>query len=83
MINYTQDTRTATADITTAKLIINITISMQWARYMRCDFKKYYLGTILIWYKYIKIPIDIIPMEIIQEYILTHLAYNSYVYCEI
>ena len=48
MINYTVDVSTPTADITTAKLIINSTIPILGESYMCCTIKNYYLGTILI-----------------------------------
>ena len=72
-----------TADITTAKLVINSTISKPGARYMCCDIKTFYLVTPLLVYDYIKLPIDILPEEIILEYNLVNLAHNGYVYCEI
>ena len=45
--------------------------------------KNFYLGTTLIWYECIKIPIDILPEEIIMEYNLMNTAYNGYIYCVI
>ena len=72
-----------TADITTAKLVINSTISKPVARYMYCDIKTFYLVTPLLVYDYIKLPIDILPEEIILEYNLVNLSHNGYVYCEI
>ena len=83
LINYPGDVSTPTADITTAKLLINSTISTPGARYMCCDVKNFYLGTPLTRYEYIKIPLHIIPDEIIQEYNLNEIADNGYIYCEI
>ena len=37
----------------------------------------------MIWYGYVKLPIDILPEEIILEYNLIILANNEYVYYEI
>ena len=54
LIDYAGYVRTPTADITTAKIIINSTISTSGARYMCCDIKNFDLGTTLIRYEYIK-----------------------------
>ena len=48
LINYTGYFSTLTADTTAAKLIINSTNLTPGERYMCCDIKNYYLGTILI-----------------------------------
>ena len=45
--------------------------------------KNLYLGTALIQYEYIKIPIDILPEEIIMEYNLINISHRKYIYCEI
>ena len=48
LIDYVVDVSTPTADINTANLVINGTISTPGARYMCCDIKNFYLGTPLI-----------------------------------
>ena len=83
LICYSGYVRTPTADIITSNIIINSNIPMSGARYMFCDIKNFFLGILLIRYEYIKIPIDVIPEEIILEYNLMSLAHNGYVYCEI
>ena len=83
LIDYAGDVSTPTTEITTAKLITNIAIYTPGARYMCCNIKKFYLGTTFIWYEYIKIPIDILPEEIIDEYNLRNIARNGYIYYEI
>ena len=50
---------------------------------MCCDVKNFYLGTPMSRYEYIKIPISIIPEEIIAEYNLRSIAHNGFVYWEI
>ena len=37
----------------------------------------------MVRYEHIKIPIDILPEEIIMEYNVMNLAHNGYIYCEI
>ena len=78
LIVYTGDLNTPTSDVTTAKLIIDSTISTTGERYMCCNKKNFYLVTPLSRYKYIKIPIDILPEYIIMEYNLINLSCNGY-----
>jgi len=44
-VNYPGEVRTKTSDLTTAKILINSTISTPGARYMCLDIKDFYLGT--------------------------------------
>jgi hypothetical protein len=74
---------TPTADTTTAKLVINSTISTPNARYMCGDIKNFYLGTPMARYKYMRLPITIIPQEIIDEYNLLDIVHNGFIYMEI
>ena len=50
---------------------------------MCCDIKNFYLGKPLSRHKYINIPIDIIPEDIIMEYNIMNIARNGYILCEI
>jgi hypothetical protein len=50
---------------------------------MMMDNKNYYLGTPLPTYEYIRLPISILPDEIIKKYHLTRLAVEGWVYLEI
>ena len=79
LIVYVGDFITPTVDITAAKLIINSTISAPGAIYMCCIIKNFYLGTPLIRYEYIKIPIDILSEKISMEYNRMNLAHNGYI----
>ena len=79
---YTEDVSTLTVDITTSKIVVNSNMYTPGARYMCYDINNSYLGTPLIRYEYIKIPIDILPEEIILEYNLMNLSHNEYVYFE-
>ena len=47
------------------------------------DVKNFYLGTPMDRPEYIKIPIMLIPQEIIDEYKLTKLVHKEYVYVRI
>jgi hypothetical protein len=66
-LNYSGDTATSTADITTFKMYI----------------KKYYLGTPLPTYEYTRLPLTILPLDIIEKYDLKRLAVNGWVHLEI
>jgi hypothetical protein len=77
------DTETSTAGITTFKILINSTLSTQEAKMMMMDIKNYYLGNPFPTYEYMRLPISIIPLDIIEKYDLTRLAVNGWVYLEI
>jgi hypothetical protein len=75
---------TPTAKLTTAKCVLNSTISTPNARFMVADIKYFYLNTPLEPYKYMRLPLAMIPDKIIQQYQLRQLATpNGWVYIEI
>ena len=82
-IDYPFDVRTKTADLTTAKILINSTISTPGARFMCIDIKDFYLNNPMERYEYMRIPISQIPDKIIELYNLTPLIYKDAVYVEI
>ena len=82
-INYPFDVRTKTADLTTAKIIINSTISTPGARFMGIGIKDFYLNNPMSRFEYMRIPIHQIPQKIIEQYNLTPLIHNGAVYVEI
>jgi hypothetical protein len=57
-----------TANLTTTKLLINLTISMPGAIFLGMDLANFYLNTPLPNYKYMHLGLDIIP----EEKILAH-----------
>jgi hypothetical protein len=77
------ETATSTADITTFKILINSILSTKYVKMMMMDIKNYYLGTPLATYEYMRLPISILPDEIIEKYHLTNLAVDGWVYLEI
>ena len=83
LINYPGDVSTPTSDTTTAKLVINSTISTKGAKYMCLDIHNFYLGTPMERYEYMKMPLALIPQEIIDEYDLNKLVHNGHIYIEI
>jgi hypothetical protein len=82
-LNYSGDVTTSTADITTFKILINSTLSTEEAAMMIMDIKKYYLGTPLPRFEYMKMLLSRFPEEVIQKYNLNTLAVDGWVYIEI
>jgi hypothetical protein len=83
ILDYSDDTEMSTADITTFKILVNSTLSTKDTKMIMMDIKNYYLGTPLPTYEYMRLPISILPLAIIEKYKLTHLAVNGWVYLEI
>ena len=83
LINYPRDVSTPTADTTTAKIVINSTISTPKTKYLVGDVKNFYLGTTMTQYEYLRLSITIIPQEIIEQFNILTLVCNGYVYIEI
>ena len=50
---------------------------------MTADVKDFYLNTPMPTYEYMRLPIQVIPDEIISQYNLLPLVNNGYVYMEI
>jgi hypothetical protein len=67
-LDYNGETATSTADITTFKILINSTLSTKDAKMMMMYINNYYLCTPLPNYEYIRLPIFILPEEIIEKY---------------
>jgi hypothetical protein len=83
LIDYPSAVSAKTADLTTTKLLFNSVISTPHVKFMSIDIKNLKLGTPLKCYEYMRLPIHLIPEEIIQEYNLSPLVYREYVYIEI
>jgi hypothetical protein len=83
LIDYPGDVSTKTAGLTTAKVLFNSVISTPNAKFMGIDLKNFYLNTPLDRYEYMKMPIALIPQEIIEEYNLQPLVHQGFVYIEI
>jgi hypothetical protein len=67
-IGYPDNKSTPTANLTTAKLLINLTISMPGAIFLGINLANFYLNTPLPNYEYMRLCLDIIPEEIILAY---------------
>jgi hypothetical protein len=82
-LDYTGKVVTSTADITTFKILINSTLSTEDVEMMVMDIKKYYVGTPLPRYEYMRLHLSIIPDEIITKYNLRAILVGGWVYLEI
>ena len=82
-LNYPFDISTRTAGLSTAKILFNSVVSTPNAKFCTMDIKDFYLNTPMEQYKYMCIPIDIIPDDIFEFYKLVELAHNGSVTVEI
>ena len=84
LVIYNGEVSTPTADLTTAKILFNSVLSTTEAKFLGLDVKDFYLNTIMTEFEYIKIPIKLIPQEIIDQYGLLELvASDGCVYIEV
>jgi hypothetical protein len=83
LIQYHGDVSTRSADLTTSKCIWNSTVSTEGATYMCLDVKIVYLGTPMESFEYMRIPIKLIPQEIIDQYNLLPLVSDGHVFIEV
>jgi hypothetical protein len=83
ILDYSGDVATSMANITTFKILINSTLSTEDAAMMMMDIKKYYMGTPLPRFEYMKMLLSRFPEEIVQKYNLNALAVAGWVYIEI
>jgi hypothetical protein len=79
-LDYSVDVATSTAEITTFKILINITLSTKDTAMMMMDIKNYYLGTPLPRYEYMRMLLSRFPEEIVEKYNLQALAVDGWVY---
>ena len=83
LIDYPGNLSMKVADMTTFKILMNSTLSTPGAHWLGLDVKNYYLGTPMDNYKYMFIPTNSIPQEIIAHYKLRDIVHNGKVYMEI
>ena len=83
MIVYLDDKSQPTSDIVTAKLLLNSVVSTPGAKFLGLDIKNMYLHSGLPDPEYMRIPQELIPDEIIQQYNLQDYFHNGYLYCKI
>jgi hypothetical protein len=67
-INCPDDCGTPTADLLTVKLLLNSIVSTANAKFMTLDIKDFYLNTPLKRCEYLRLKLDDVPADIIEEY---------------
>jgi hypothetical protein len=70
-IAYDGDKSTPTANLVTAKLLVNSTISTTKAQFYVMDLANFYLDTPMPYPEYMRLRLDLIPEEIIAKYDLS------------
>jgi hypothetical protein len=86
LVNYNGETYTPTADLTTAKLLLNSVVSTPSATFFCLDLSNFYLITPFAnpsQYEYLYIPTWAIPDDIMTEYNLRPLIKNDRILAEI
>ena len=82
-IAYHGDTGTKTGSIEVVKGVLNSVCSRPKGKFLTADIDNYYLNTPLDRPEYVRIKIDVIPQEFIDEYNLMAYVHNGWVYFEI
>jgi hypothetical protein len=83
LIKYDRDISTKSADLTTSKCLWKSVISTTGAKYMCLDVKNFYPGTPMEHFEYVRIPMKLIPLEIITHYALLPLVSDGHIYIEV
>jgi hypothetical protein len=79
LIHYPGDVSMRMAELETLKILLNSVISTRDATFISVDIKNFYLNTPLERPEYVRIPLKLIPKEIIHEYKLAALVKNDHV----
>ena len=82
-ICYPGNIGTPTGSIELAKLTINSVLSCRNAHFVYVYAKKFYLQTSMDWLEYVYKKLSEITQEFIQEYNLTQLVQNGWIYFQI
>ena len=72
-----------TADLITTKIIFNSVLSTKDENFIFVDISNFYLKNLMDRYEFMKLPLDIIPEEIIQQYNHQNLAHKGFVCMQI
>lgn len=83
LTDFPCDVRTKTANLTTAKILLNSVISTLKAKIMEIHLKNFCLKTPLDHHEYMRLNINIIPNKSINQYNLCLLIHNNYVNIEV
>jgi hypothetical protein len=79
LIDYPGDVSTTTAEMETTKILFNSVVSTKNTKFCSMDVTNFYLNTPLDRPEYVKIPVNLIPQEIVEEYKLKDKVHNGFV----
>ena len=82
-IKFHGDFTTPAADLITANLIFDSVLSTKNVKLMCAEISNLYPNNPMKTYEYMKLPLENIPEEIIQQYNLRNLTHKGFVYMEI
>jgi hypothetical protein len=82
LITYALSPSVCTADSDTAKLHWNSVISTKGVKYMCLDINFFYLTAKLEYFEYMRMPLELFPIWIQEQYNLKMLAYKGFVHLE-
>jgi hypothetical protein len=83
LVDYPGNVSTPTADVTTIKTHWNSVISDTKSRYMCMDVKDFYLNNPMARPEFIRIAVEMIPVEFMDAYQLWNLVDNGYIYARV
>ena len=81
-IKYAGKVATKTASLNTCKILFNSIISTDNVQFLGLDTKSFYLNTPMEEFEYMRLPMNIIPQEIIEQYNLEKLQEDGFSYIE-
>ncbi len=80
LIKYPFELTTRTTDMVSSKLLWNSMISTKGEDFAGANIMNMYLDMPLNWYEYMKMPLSLLPQDIIKHYGLLDKALNGHVY---
>ena len=82
-LDFVGDASSVAASLSTVKLLLNSVISTKDAEFLTADIKDFFYGSVLPDPEFMKLPLKIIPQEIIDQYNLMDIQVDNYVYIKI
>ena len=82
-LEFVGDASSVAASLSTVKLLLNSVVSTEDAEFLTADIKDFFYGSILPDPEYMKLPLKLIPQEIITQYNLMDIQVDDWVYIKI
>jgi hypothetical protein len=84
LVNYPGNCSTPTANLLTAKLMLNSIISTPNAKFITIDLKDFYLLTPMSQYEYFRMKLDLFSQDVIDEYSLQNkIDADGNIFCKV